>query len=216
MIKKGYTLYFCMLLSISLFGQSKKYTQIFHEYYDNKPIHFGFQFGFLSARYMVTEANSIGISSPGNFGFFVGGSVNYALNAHFEAKSGINVALYNRRFVDNNTATPTPYYRESTWLEMPLLMKFRAVRRKNHRAFLVAGTKVSWESNRRASTNLLGQPYDLTIEYGFGLERFNKYFKFSPEIRFSNGLLNLYSNANNLALEPNLKSNTITLILNFE
>ncbi len=211
-------------IPIGIFGQSKKYIQIFHEYYDNKPIHFGFQFGFSSGKYFVSSANTTNpILSPSDFGFFVGGTVNYALNKYFEAKSGINVALYDRRFkvVTSDPNEPNYRFRESTWLEIPILMKFRSLRRKNHRAFLVGGVKVGFESNKKDLNSSAGEldggnMTDLTIEYGFGFEKFNKYFKLSPEIRFSNGLLNMYSAENNLVYAPVIQTNTITLILNFE
>lgn len=220
-----------MCFSFILIAQSKKYTQVFQEYYDYKPIHFGFQFGFSSGRYFTNFNGSLPpnttYTSPGEFGFFVGGTINYTLNQFIEAKSGINVALYSRKLQENTINSSQLRSRESTWLEMPFLVKFRSIRRKNHRAFLIAGTKVSWESNKRAATNLLGKQFDLTLEYGFGFERFNKFFKFTPEIRFSNGLLNMYlptgsyTLLNGTILPPlpsdlNLKSNTITLILNFE
>lgn len=203
------------LLSIHLNAQTKKYTQLFHEDYDNKKLHFGFQFGFSTGRYFVSEANSpVVIDSPGNFGFQVGGTINYALNDFFEVRTGLNVALYARRIEWNNANEKRT--RESTWLEIPALMKFRSIRRKNHRAYLIAGPKFSWESNKRASTDLMGKQIDLSIEYGVGFERFNKYFKFTPEIRFSNGLLNMYNPTPGVTFEPRLMTNTISLILNFE
>ncbi len=217
-------LFFLLLLMacfpIGIFGQSKKYVQIFHEYYDNKPIHFGFQFGFSSGKYLVNTTNSPGyILSPSRFGFFVGGTVNYAFNKYFEAKSGINVALYDRRF--RVSTENDDRFRESTWLEIPILMKFRSLRRKNHRAFLVGGVKFGFESNKKDNNSSLGEleggnMTDITLEYGFGFEKFNKFFKLSPEIRFSNGILNMYSTDNNLPYNPVLQTNTITLILNFE
>lgn len=221
MKKIGYSLVFLLVCANISFAQSKKYVQVFHEYYDDKPIHFGFQFGFVQARYFVSEPITPHIISPSNFGFFVGGNVNYAFNKYFEAKSGINVSLYERRILFGN-AYENEKYRESTWIEFPFLMKFRSVRRKNHRAFINAGFKVGLESNKKDNTTGVNEfdgvnQTDFTIEYGFGLEIFNRFFKLSPEIRFSNGLVNLYDKENNLfGNNLNLKSNTISLILNFE
>jgi hypothetical protein len=65
--------------------------------------------------------------------------------------------------------------------------------------------------------------YDLTLEYGVGLDMFYPYFKFAPEIRYSRGLANLhqpYYNADAGTIYNNslqkLTTNTITLYLNFE
>jgi len=216
MLKKSLLFLISLCLSYSTIAQSKKYTQVFHEFYDDKPLHFGFQFGLSSARYFVAKTtNQVAISSP-KTGFFVGGNANYSINQYFEVKSGLNVALYSRSLMWPSPIEFDTLTRETVWAELPILIKFRSTRRKNHRGFLVAGAKFSWESNKRASTNLMGKQYDITIEYGFGFEKFNRFFKFSPEIRFSNGILNLYNPTTGISFDPVLRSNTISLILNFE
>lgn len=218
MFKKGVFLFFLTLLAWNSFGQSKKYTQLFKEDYDNKRIHFGMQFGFSTAKYFVSAATIDSINTPGSFGFNIGGTINYALSDYLELRSGLNVALYSRKIAWYNPTTrdSESKFRESTWLEIPMLVKFRSLRRKNHRAFLIGGAKFGWESNKRGSTDLMGNQIDLSLEYGFGFEKFNKYFKFTPEIRFSNGILNLYAPTNGITFTPRLVSNTISLILNFE
>jgi hypothetical protein len=77
-------------------------VRIFHEYYDEKPVHFGFLFGFASTNFSTNGnraklgADSI-VLSPRSFGFQIGGLVNYAFEKHFELKTGLNIALYERQ-----------------------------------------------------------------------------------------------------------------------
>ena len=129
------------------------YKRKFHEFYDDKPVHFGFLFGFASSNY-TPNGGSDTIISPRNFGFQIGGIVNYAYNKHFELKSGINIALYDRSLVFAPTFSE-PLIRESTWLEIPVLIKYKSVRRDNHRMYLIGGVKLGLEANVRRRENCL-------------------------------------------------------------
>jgi hypothetical protein len=213
-----------MLLTFPSWGQHTKYTRIFHEYYDEKPIHFGFLFGFASTNYFLKADPSIlgrvdSVRSPRNFGFQIGGLVNYAFDKHWELKSGINIALYERQ-IDFKSDLNNPLWRESTWLEIPVLLKLRSVRRNNHRMYVLGGAKLGIEANvKKKSTALSANTADLSLEYGFGLEQYFQFFKFTPEIRFSHGLLNLYvppSVAGPYSKLNGIRSHTVTLLINFE
>jgi hypothetical protein len=59
---------------------------------------------------------------------------------------------------------------------------------------------------------------DFAIEYGVGVDLFYPFFKFAPELRFSNGLTNLRSPGNNLGAKSldRVVTNTVTLYLFFE
>ncbi len=219
-------------LSISLiafagFAQQKKYVRVFHEYYDEKPLHFGFLFGFVSSNFNVSTNTELPggtyLYSPRNFGFQIGGLANYSLNPHWEVKSGVNIALYDRQLsLDAGGTVPEVLTRESTWLEIPALIKYRSIRRKNHRVYMIGGLKFGVEANvKKKSSALTTNTADLSLEYGFGLEQFFQFFKFTPEIRFSHGLVNMYSDPGR-AGSPwyknvnNLKTHTVSLIINFE
>lgn len=208
-------------------AQKKKYVRVFHEYYDEKPLHFGFLFGFGSSNFNVSTNTELPggtyLYSPRNFGFQIGGLANYSLNPHWEVKSGVNIALYDRQLsLDAGGTVPEVLTRESTWLEIPALIKYRSIRRKNHRVYMIGGLKFGVEANvKKKSSALTTNTADLSLEYGFGLEQFFQFFKFTPEIRFSHGLVNMYSDPGR-AGSPwyknvnNLKTHTVSLIINFE
>lgn len=217
-------------------AQKYEYKRIYDEFYDDKPVHFGFLFGFGSSRFNLYHSKNFGsgsatdsavtIVSPGNFAFQVGGLVNFKLTDRFDFKTGMNIALYGRE-VDyrfNNSPDFPPELRESTWLEIPLLLKYKSQRRGNSRMFLDAGFKIGIEANVRknaASTRRLDtRTADISLEYGVGFEQFFKYFKFTPEIRFSHGLTNMFippTNNNPYARDiQRLNAHTVTLYLMFE
>ena len=63
--------------------------------------------------------------------------------------------------------------------------------------YMLGGMTFGFETNvrkrlRQGSDFLNTRGSDLTVDYGFGLEQFLAYTKFSPEIRFSHGILNLF------------------------
>lgn len=234
---------FVMFLSVFLLGISQEskaqryeYKRIYDEFYDDKIVHFGFLFGFGSSRFNVYHSKNFGagtaadtavtIVSPGNFAFQVGGLVNFKLSDRFDFKTGMNIALYGRE-VDyrfNNSPDFPAELRESTWLEIPLLLKFKSQRRGNSRMFVDAGVKIGIEANVRknaaSSRRLDTKTGDLSLEYGVGFEQFFKYFKFTPELRFSHGLTNMFvtpTNNNIYARDiQRLNAHTVTLYLMFE
>ncbi|MDI9858586.1 type IX secretion/gliding motility protein PorT/SprT [Flectobacillus roseus] len=215
-------------------AQRYKYKRIYDEFYDEKLVHFGFLFGFGDARFNLyhgpqvasTSDTSRSIVSPGNFAFLVGGIANFTLSKHFDLKTGINIALYGREidYRFNNSPNYPPELRESTWLEIPVLLKLKSQRRGNSRMFVDAGFKLGLEANVRknaaTTTRLNTKTGDFSIEYGIGFEQFFKYFKFTPELRFSHGLVNMYVAPTNPFSYSNaiqkLNSHSVTLYLMFE
>lgn len=218
------------LIAFAGLAQQKKYVRVFHEFYDEKPLHFGFLFGFGSSNYNLSTRTVLPkgtyLYSPRNFGFQIGGLANYAINPHWELKSGVNIALYDRQISldpdQNQNDVPDVLTRESTWLEIPALIKYRSIRRKNHRVYMIGGLKFGIEANvKKKSSALTTNMADLSLEYGFGFEQFFQFFKFTPEIRFSHGLVNMYAapgtSGNPWYRDVNtLKTHTVSLIINFE
>jgi hypothetical protein len=228
-VKKASILSFIFLLILGFpsLGQGKKYIQMHDEFYDEKPLHFGFMFGLTSSNYYANGFPSVlvndvtgeplSLTSPRTFGFQIGGIVNYALSKHVEAKTGLNIALYDRQI---QFANEDLISRESTWLEIPMLLKYRSVRRQNHRMYLLTGLKLGLEANvKKKNTAITANTSELSLEYGIGFERFYRFFKFSPEIRISHGLNNLFvppGTTNSYSKLSQLNSHTISLIFNFE
>lgn len=218
---------FLLILGFPSLGQGKKYIQMHDEFYDEKPLHFGFMFGLTSSNYYANGFPSVlvndvtgeplSLTSPRTFGFQIGGIVNYALSKHVEAKTGLNIALYDRQI---QFANEDLISRESTWLEIPMLLKYRSVRRQNHRMYLLTGLKLGLEANvKKKNTAITANTSELSLEYGIGFERFYRFFKFSPEIRISHGLNNLFippGTTNSYSKLSQLNSHTISLIFNFE
>lgn len=209
-----------------------KYIRKFQERYDDKPIHYGFFFAAPNTHFNIRHSDTFAtadsayrISSPNSTGFRVGFIFNAFLDDRFDFRTTPSVSLYSRAVnFDYPGGSQRVETRESTWLNVPILFKYKSERRNNSRMYMIAGASFAIETNVRkgesqGSGRLNTGTTDLTLEYGVGFEQFFQFFKFSPELRFSQGIPNLYR-AN--ALSPasagiqRLTTSTFTLYLNFE
>jgi hypothetical protein len=209
--------------------------------YENRRMHYGFFLAYHNYRYKLEHSNEFVTPRPGtndeivlamtpsnNNGFGIGIITNYRFSRFFSIRVLPAVAFYSRevKYLFQNpssgeitTATQT---RESTNVEFPVLLKYQSERRDNVRMYLVAGLKGSIEANTKrkegGAEGLNTNNMDLAVEYGAGFDLFYEFVKFSPEIRFSHGLINV--------LEPNqniysrginrLSTHMVSLYLHFE
>lgn len=208
-----------------------KYVVKHLERYDDKPVHYGFFFAAPVTRFnvgyspaFVSSDSAYRIYSPNKGSFRVGFVVNAFLNDRFDLRLTPAVSLFSREVkYDYPGGTQKTETRESTWVDLPLLLKYKSERRNNSRMYLLAGGAFSVETNVRRKENVAASrlstgTMDFAVEYGVGFEQFFEYFKFAPELRFSHGLKNLYrpsTNAAGIGINR-LTSHTVTLYLNFE
>ncbi|QIP12254.1 PorT family protein [Spirosoma aureum] len=227
------TLFVFLLVAISLQTQAQgyKYVRKHLERYDDKSIHYGFFFAAPVTRFSVghspsflTADSAYRIYSPNKPSFRVGFVVNAFLDDRFDLRLTPSVSLFSREVhYDYPGGTSKTEVRESTWVDFPLLLKYKSERRNNSRMYLLAGGAFSIETNVRrkelqGASRLSTGTMDLAIEYGIGFEQFFEFFKFAPELRFSHGLINLYrptSNAAGVGINR-LTTHSVTLYLNFE
>lgn len=115
---------------------------------------------------------------------------------------------------------------EATMVELPLLFKYKAQRFNNNRMFFMGGGSAMWRTKAQEEADLealVTTGRDFTLDLGMGFDLYFKYFKFSPEIRFSHGLLNIYrpeamvgSNQQFGDAISELRRKSITIYLHFQ
>ncbi|WP_445447110.1 type IX secretion/gliding motility protein PorT/SprT [Dyadobacter sandarakinus] len=201
------------------------------EFYDDKPIHYGILFAVPFTRFnikhnedFVPKDSAFVIESPTNAAFRMGFVVNAFLNDRFDLRTTPSVSLYERHVKYRYPGgTDLIEKRESTWIEVPLLLKYKSVRRVNSRMYMLAGVTFGVETNvkrnRGGGTGRLDtKSNDFSIDYGVGYEQFFEFFKFAPELRFSHGIANVFQPSKNSAGMGigKLTTHTVTLYLNFE
>jgi hypothetical protein len=193
--------------------------------YDSRWLHYGFQIGIyqsgMPAIYGLGLRDTLSVQRRP--GFSLGFITNFRLKDDLWALRVLpNVSFYERiiDFKSKSGNAETQSY-EATVVEVPVLLKYKSRRRKNHRMYMLAGVTGALEVGGKASTDIEGITYrkkNLELSYGAGFDLYWTFFKFSPEIRFSHGLVNILGDSNNYYSRQlqRLTTHKVTLYLNFE
>lgn len=145
--------------------------------------------------------------------------------AFYEFKTDINFfgneQLTNT--IEATQGTTRTIVTESTMVEFPLLLKYKAQRFNNSRMFFTAGGSAMFRTKDQDEADIEGlvtTGRDFTVDMGIGFDLYFRFFKFSPEVRFSHGLNNMYrpeaSDVEFAGAIESLKRKSITLYLNFQ
>jgi hypothetical protein len=112
---------------------------------------------------------------------------------------------------------------ETVMVQLPLLLKYKSERRGNVRMYMIGGVNPAIEASGKskienATRGLEVKGSNMSLEAGFGFDLYYPLFKFSPEIRFSRGVLNMLDNSSSYYGQPlrRVNTNTITLYLLFQ
>lgn len=225
---------FFTTLSISVFCQSKKVWNLPN--FDRKWVHFGFTLGSNTMDYRLntdlTQVDSlISLETNAQPGFNIGIVSELHLNTYFGLRflPALSFGQRNLEYVfrgreQNISVTKSV---ESTYLEFPLLLKYRSKRLNNFAAYFVGGAKYAADLSSQAEINNKVPPnqqvvrlkrHNFMYEIGFGLDFFLEYFKFSPEIKVSTGLRNMLIDEGSIWELPidHLQPRIISISLHFE
>lgn len=165
------------------------------ENFDQKRVSWGYYLGFNSYDYKF-DYNEVtnDIITETSAGFNVGLVGDLRLNEYFNLRlePGIVFATRNLTFPDPSLVTMADMQREvtSTYVHIPLLLKFSTKRLNNWKPFIVAGASYSRNlssNEENPNDNSSGQFRQVTnvinYELGIGVDLYLFYFKFSPSIR---------------------------------
>ena len=192
------------------FGQD--YSSINLSNYDEHWIHYGFLAGWHSSKYLIRYSDAFTQPAqdtvhsiiPGNLGGFkLGFVVNMRLSKHLDFRILPSVGFYENdltyRFTDSSILQEL---KDATIVELPLLIKYKSVRKENLVMYMVFGINPSLEtsgtSDEQGDVETLElKTWDVSVDVGLGLDIFYPFFKFSPEIRYSYGLRNMLNEPGN-------------------
>lgn len=205
--------------------------------YDKQKIHFGFILGLNWLDFTVNSVRDfraldtlMSVESSRAPGFTLGIVSNLHLGNMLDLRFLPSLSFGERSldYTIDNPAKESIIFREkrveSTFLEFPLLLKYKSLRVNNGRAYLIGGFKyvidlASQDKIDDNNENLLKlKRNDINYELGFGIDFYLPYFKFSPEIKVAYGLNNLLVRDNSIytnSLES-IRSKGIFLSFTFE
>lgn len=210
-------------------GQNKKPPNLPN--YDDKLLHFGFYvaphytiYKVKYSRFFQRNIDTIqGVRPKASPGFSTGFMISLRIDDYWNLRFLPGVSFYERAIWYRFKNAPEDKQTiESTFVELPLLVKFKSQRRGNVRMYVTTGLKAGFEvgakRKERTDRQLRTNNRDLSVEYGFGLELFYPLFKFAPEIRFSHGVNNMLEPDNNIYANSiqRIYTHSVTLYFNFE
>jgi len=80
---------------------------------------------------------------------------------------------------------------KSTYISLPLDLKFSAERFNNYRPYAMIGVNPMVDLTVKKQKQLLLKRFDCYLEVGFGCDFYSPWFKFIPEVKFCYGLMNI-------------------------
>lgn len=172
-------------------------------YADLRRWHLGFSVGLhtedLSFAHngFVTESGETWFMEQPSFspGFCVNGLFDLRLNDYFSLRFTPGMYFGNREVTMVNTSDPEAARLKqnikSTFVVLPIDLKFNALRYRNARPYMLAGVMPAFDVAKKRTDYLKLKSSDFYLEVGFGCDFYLPYFKFVPEIKFCFGLADI-------------------------
>tara|TARA_B100000902_G_scaffold396015_1_gene455944 strand:- start:10341 stop:11066 length:726 start_codon:yes stop_codon:yes gene_type:complete len=178
--------------------------------YDHQKIHFGFTLGVNALNFNIQKNSNIisndsllTLYAQNQKGFNLGIVSNFRLGKYTDLRFvpalvfGERILNYN--FKKNGKINEKNKRIESTLIDFPLYLKYKSERYNNFRTYVITGIKYSLDIAAQDEIDDEGEEIvklrknDLMGEIGFGIDFYLEYFKLSPQIKLSRGILNLIS-----------------------
>jgi len=192
-----------VVLAILIFAESAK-AQLFSkerlsniENFDQKKLSWGYFLGFNSYDYKFNyseqfQDDNTDVQVSGEGGFNVGLIGDIRINNYINIRLEPGLSFTKRNLTFPGFEEEKDYLREvkSTYIHIPLLVKFSTKRFNNFKPFIVGGFSTSFNlssNEEHPEDNSSGQfrsiSNSLNYELGFGIDLYLFFFKFTPSIR---------------------------------
>jgi len=210
-------------------GQRFKWARQHNPNYDSRLISYGFMIGLHTTAYQVaysdqfvtpkldTVSSVMAEFSPGfSLGFLVNYRINEFLDLRLMPKAGFYTHKLRYTYTDETTDVQ---FVESTHVELPLLLKYKSMRRGNVRMYMIGGItpgiELSGKNEIKSSSGLDIRKSNVQLEGGIGFDFYFPLFKFSQEIRFARGIVNMLGDDTSVYSDPLKRLNTNTIAVYF-
>jgi len=206
-------------------GLFSKDPIINHENFDKQRVYWGYFLGFNSYDYKFTYRNvapDILVSKTTGFNVGLVGDLRLMEYVNLRFEPGLYYTQRNLNYPDLVNTSDKIREVSATYIHLPLLLKFSALRTGNIRPYLVGGvsTTMNLSSNSKSLDDNSQQRFRVkqwtnNYEVGFGIDLYLEYFKFSPSIRGVFGIGNelIPDNDPNSPWTGNIQSMTTRAVL---
>ena len=208
--------------------------------FDSRLLHYGIQVGYTQSKFDLSFCDDDylrqtlqGTTSYYSAGFHIAVIGDLRLNDWFNLRLLPGVTLITRQvsyaweqgYLDGHPLAERWRNVESVYGDIPLEIKFRAMRWNNFRPYLTAGVSYGFDfaslrknKNETDQSIIRLQPHDFRYSMGVGFDVFLRYVKFAIELRMTFGLVDLKVEDPDVYIRSfdNLSSRTFMLSFTFE
>lgn len=199
-------------LPVALFSQERKVQN--KPYIDYRRLHYGFFVGahlqdmeFMNNGF-VTETGEQWYADIASYnpGFTVGVLADLRLNNYFSLRAlptlhfGQNTII----FREQNSGEEERQSLKTTYLALPLHVKYAAERFNNYRPYITAGFSPMVNLTVKKQRPILFKKFDCMFEVGFGCDFYLPFFKLIPELKFAFSLVDVLDKDRKDLLDDNL------------
>ena len=230
------TITYILLLLLPLFAVAQERKVQNKPYIDFRRLHYGFFIGVhaqdmeFANNGFVTENGEAWYADIANYnpGFSVGVLADLRLNTYMSLRAipTMHFGQNTVRFREQNSGETSKQSLKTTYIAVPVHVKFAAERFNNYRPYVTAGVSPMFNLTVKKQQQLLLKKFDFMIEVGFGCDFYLPFFKLIPELKFSFSPLDVLNKERNDLLDANylkftqsvdkVASKMITLSLYFE
>lgn len=190
-----------ILTALAVSAQKQKVKN--DSWYDEKPLHFGFSVGFNTMDFKVVPSQSAYMTDslfPEVTSLLPGINIQIVTDYHpvpaldIRFLPGVSFGQRNLVFYKNGEVYDDRQKLESSFLEFPLLLKYKGIRLNNVRPYVITGLNYRHDLAGKKEYDDENPIYlrlrrsDLYYELGAGFDFYLTYFKLTVEARMSNGL----------------------------
>ncbi len=183
------------------FVSAQKRTVMNRPYIDQRRFHYGFLAGVhlqdieLKQNGYRDAAGNQWFAEVPNYepGFSVGILAELYLTKHLALRLIPTMHFGTKNVTFRNTKNNERQYQslKSTYISLPLDLKFSAERFNNYRPYAMIGVNPMVDLTVKRQQQLLLKRFDCYLEVGFGCDFYWPWFKFIPEVKFCYGLMNI-------------------------
>ncbi|OFX17551.1 MAG: hypothetical protein A2033_00245 [Bacteroidetes bacterium GWA2_31_9] len=221
-----------LFLCFSIFANAQYTRPINFPRYDNQQIHFGFTLGLNRMDFTIKNSGDFflldsvySVENQPMMGFNLGIVSDLKINQHWNLRflPGLIFGQRNMEYLvlKDSSFTTKVMKIESTFLDFPLVFKYRAQRINDYRPYLLMGGSYKFDLAAQKEIKEEEKPKirlnrsDFYYEIGFGIDYYLPYFKFSTELKFAVGIKNILKTDNTQYTRAIQRMNSKMIILSF-
>lgn len=177
--------------------------------YDSRPVHFGFTLGLNTMDYSIRPSQFASRTPTDSLiadlteiqpGFHVQMVSSFKLANYLTFRFLPGLSFGERKITFRDSQGESELNRtmsiESSYIEMPCLLKYKAKRVNNFAPYIIGGVNFRYDISAKKEfaeddeIYIRMNAFDIAYEAGIGIDFYLPYFKFSTELKLSAGILN--------------------------